>query len=138
MKRGDAGLGGDGLVEGGDVAETDDRPRVAADGVVVDAVEDAHDAVAAAGEEDGVDRVIAQGAVQLREANVIRAGEVAAMALPDVRGDGDAKAARLDRSGGRLDARTFGGTRRSNDGDVSARQERARSGQGRHSLIVDR
>src|SRR5207302_10168196 len=89
VKSADAAADGYGLMERGDVAESDDRPRVGGDGAVIDAIQDAHGAVASAGEEEGVDIVRPQVIVQLFEALVIVAGEIAAVLMIDVAGDGD-------------------------------------------------
>src|SRR5437016_1649310 len=106
-------------MDGGDVAEADHRAGVAAEGVEVDAVEDAHGAVAATGEEDGV-VVRVQVMVELCETLVIAAGEVFAVAVIDIGGDGDAIAALLDGVGGLFDARAVGGAGGGADSDVAA------------------
>ena len=105
MKRGDATLDGDGLVKRGDVAEADDWTGVGADGVVVNAVEDAHGAVAAASEEEGIEVVRPQVTVQLCKALRIVAGEITAVAMIDVRSERDAQSSLLERSRRRFDAR---------------------------------
>src|SRR5205823_3187782 len=84
------------LMQRSEIAETDDRPRIASDGFIVDAIENAHRAVAAAREEECVELRRVQVTVELFEARVIGAGEISAMALRDVFGDRDARAARLE------------------------------------------
>ena len=120
-----------GGVQRGDVAEPDDGTRVAADGVVVDAVEDAHGAVAAAGEKDGVDVVRPQVMVELFDALVVRAGEVVADVVVDVRRERDAVAAPLQALGTESNAFHFARSGDRADGDVAIRRERARQGQHR-------
>ena len=109
VKSADAAADGYGLMERGDVAESNDRPRVGGDGAVVDAIEDAHGAVASAGKEEGVDIIRPQVMVQLFEAFVIITGQVAAVVMIDVASDGDAKPARLQRPDAGFDARHLGG-----------------------------
>src|SRR5205807_2470751 len=65
-------------------------------GIVVDAIEDPHRAVAAAREEEGVELRRAQVSVELLRTFVVGTGEVAAMGLCDVFGERDAGAARLE------------------------------------------
>src|SRR5207244_10777002 len=88
VKAADTAAYGDGLMDGGDVAESDDGARTVAERVEVDAVEDAHGAVAAAGAEAGVDLVRPQVMVELCDALIVGAGEVAEVAMIDVCRDG--------------------------------------------------
>ena len=60
-----------------DVREADERLGRAAQRVVVDGVEDAHRAVAAAEAPDAVDARIADGGVEVREPRGVVAGEIA-------------------------------------------------------------
>ena len=99
----------------GDVAESDDRTRIGANGVVVDAVENAHRAVATACEEERVDVVRLQVMVQLCETLVVISSEVAAMAVIDVSGEGDAQPSRCSR------VRAAASMRGSSEGDEMAR-----------------
>ena len=131
MERGDVRAQRHGRVQRRDVAESDDGTRVAADGVVVDAVEDAHGAVAAAGEEDGVDVVRPQVMVELFDALVVRTGQVVADVVVDVRREGDAVAAPLQALGTESNTFHFARSGDRADGDVAIRRERARKGQHR-------
>jgi hypothetical protein len=72
----DAGADADGAVERGDVGVADDGFGFALQGVVVDGVEQAHGAVAAAEAPDGVDAIVAQRVVQIGETVRVAAGEV--------------------------------------------------------------
>ena len=67
MKRGHVRLRRRRLMERGEIAETDDGARIAADGVVVDAIENAHSAVAASREEKCIVLVRVQEVVELPE-----------------------------------------------------------------------
>ena len=74
---------------GGDVRVADHRTRAAGERLEVHAVEDASDAVPAADAPDGVDRVgIAKGAVEIGQAIVVGAGEVAVVTGGVRRNDG--------------------------------------------------
>src|SRR5437764_5151986 len=97
------------LVQRGEIAETDDWPRIAADRFVVDAIENPHRAVAATREEERVELRRAQVTVELLDTLVIGAGEISAMALRDVFRDRDARAARLEIAFRLLDFLGFGG-----------------------------
>src|SRR5438128_1406094 len=70
----DAAADGDGLMDCRDVAESDDRTRIGAKGIEVDAVEDTHGAVAAASAEDRIVVARPQVMVELCDALVIVAG----------------------------------------------------------------
>ncbi len=63
--------------EGGDVGVADDRLGMAEQRLEVDRAEDPGDAVAAAQTPDGVDGGIAEGLVEVGEAGLVGAGEVA-------------------------------------------------------------
>src|SRR5262249_58774660 len=97
-------------MDGGDVAEADHWARIAAKGIEVDTVEDAHGAVAAARTKNGVVVVRPQVMVELCGALVVVAGEVLVEAMIGIRGDGDAIAALLDSPRGLLDACALGRT----------------------------
>src|SRR4029079_10734219 len=99
------------------------------DGVVVDAVEEAHGAVAAAREEDGVDVVRPQVKVEVFDALVVLAGEIVAESVVDVAGNGDAVAAPLEPRGPDADAFEAARSGDGADGNVSVRREGARKRQ---------
>ncbi|HWW60581.1 MAG TPA: hypothetical protein VN181_04355 [Thermoanaerobaculia bacterium] len=128
MKRADAALNGDRLMKRGDVAEPDDRPRIARDRVEVDAIEDAHCAVSAARKEESIVFVGPQEPIHLGQTLVVGAGEITAMAMIDVAGDGDAIAARFDFRGRCLNARQLRrrGSREDCDMAVGRKGARAR------------
>ena len=108
MKARDAGVNRHRLMQRGEIAEADDGTWIAADGVVVDAVENAHGAIAAAREEESVELCRVQVSVELFDALVVGAGEVSAMAVREVFGERDARAARLEILLRLLDAIGFG------------------------------
>ena len=72
-----AGPAADGREQGGDVRIPDHRARAAGQCLEVHAVEDPGDAVAAPDAPHGVDRRIAEGAVQIGQPIGVGAGEVA-------------------------------------------------------------
>ena len=113
----------DGLMKRGDVAEADDRARIAADGVVVDAVEDAHRAVAAAGEEEAVEFRGPQELVEGLGAEGIVPGEVAVLAgCSDVGRESDVESRRFEFARRLFDPRHL---REAQDGDVAVARKSA-------------
>src|SRR5438105_15169910 len=99
MKRRHARFHGDGLMQSGDVAESDDRPWVAGDGVVVDPVEDAHYAVAAARKKETVELIRPKESVEVFEPLVVVARQIGALALAsDVGRQRHAHAPRFERA----------------------------------------
>src|SRR4051812_45396096 len=64
-------------VKGGDVGEADEGARTRIHGGGVEPVEDAHDSIAAAETPDAVDGVVLEGSVEVVEALLVGAGEVA-------------------------------------------------------------
>jgi len=119
VKRSHAAHDGDGLMECGQIAESDHRPGIAAESVVIDAIENAHRAVAAAGEEEGIELVGVQVMVELRGALVVAAGEISAEAMIDVRSERDARAARrLEPPPGGFDPLELGGRGDGQDREV--------------------
>src|SRR5688500_9506457 len=122
----------EGLMNGGDVAESDDRPRIAPHGVVVQALQNAHGAIAAAGEEKRVVFVRRNVMVELFRPLVIAPGKVAAMVMIDVRGERNRGPGGLEvkrRLTNAMQLRRRGG-RENNEAGVG--REGARSGQ-RHA-----
>src|SRR5262249_57346335 len=117
-------------MDGGDVAEADHWARIAAKGIEVDTVEDAHGAVAAARTKNGVVVVRPQVMVELCGALVVVAGEVLVEAMIGICGDGDAIAALLDSPRGLLDACALGRAGGSDYRDAAPRPGRARRAEG--------
>src|SRR5436853_583929 len=72
----DAGANRDGAVERGDVRVADDGFGIAFERGVVDGVEQAHGAVAAAQAPDGVDAIVAQRVVEISEPAFVVAREI--------------------------------------------------------------
>jgi len=75
------------LMEGSQIAEADDGTRIAANRFVIDAIENAHRAVSAAREKERVEFVRVEKSVELCDALVVIAGEIATEQMPDVRGE---------------------------------------------------
>ena len=88
MERDQPGPPDDAGEQCGDVRVADYRTRVAGERLEVHAVEDASDAVPAAEAPDGVDRVVAKGAVQIGQAILVGPGEIAVVTGGVRRNDG--------------------------------------------------
>src|SRR2546428_2971943 len=114
----------------GEVAESDDRTRIAANGLVVDAIEDAHRAVAASSKEEGVELIRVEKLVELFEALFVGAGEIASMTVGEIGGQCDVKALRFQAPLGHFDAFRFGGRRDREYADVRGSRESPRRDEG--------
>src|SRR5258708_20256247 len=80
----------------GKVAEAHDGSRVPPDGVVVDPIENPHRAIAATREEEGVEVIRAEKAVDLRDSLSIAPGQITALRVVDVPGQRHAEPTRLE------------------------------------------
>ena len=110
VKRGDVRACRHRLMQRRDVAEADDGTRVARDGVVVDAIEDAHCAISAAREEKRIEFIRVEKLVEGFEPLIVAAGEIAMLAvMGDVVRKGDARAARFEIALRLFDAFELGG-----------------------------
>src|SRR2546425_10762867 len=92
MERDHTAANGDRLMKSGDIAESDDGARIASNGLVVDAVENSHRAISTSREEEGVEFIRVEKLVELLEALVVGAGEIAAMTIGEVGGERDTQA----------------------------------------------
>src|ERR1700694_4587584 len=86
VERNEAASDRDRLMQSSQIAEPDERTRIAANGFVIDAIEDAHRAISAAREKERVEFVRVEKSVELCDALVVIAGEVATEPMGDVRG----------------------------------------------------
>src|SRR5438132_6109600 len=86
VERNEAATDGDGLMQGSEIAEPDERTGIAANRFVIDAIEDAHRAISAAREEERIEFIRVEKSVELCDALVVIAGEIATELMGDVRG----------------------------------------------------
>ena len=102
-----AGTNGHRLMQGRDVTEPDDRPRIRSDGVVIDPIEDPMQPVPATREKEAIELRRTQTFVDDRHAFVITAREIT-IAMRNVRHQRDTQSARPKPLSGDLDSRKFG------------------------------